>query len=336
MVGMVDETMNETKLSWPSFLLWPVVGATLAVSVLGSMSIGLYVLPLTFAALFALLKWGGDRRRSLGLISGAGLPFLFIAILYRHGPPDMVCRAYKDGGGECAQEFTPWPLIIIGAILVLLGMLLFIRLHSDSVMSSRSKGLWALILVISVIITRLLATSSSFPPMATESGRVQNAFDGIFLAVSKKEAVPLPWITPVRAGTVSYADSSKASLWVPKATPEGNRSNCFYVDQPRKGGASGFYNSLCSVPKLEVILERQGYVVVGYVRMTKAHFATITSGGITVDAPITFGYFIFPSVLSEDPKAKFAISFIDPGGATCKVADLPAPGSSASIECVIA
>ena len=187
-----------------------------------------------------------------------------------------------------------------------------------------------------VIIVILVKTGSPTNPMATESRRVQNAFDGIFSAVSKKEAVPLPWITPVRAGTVSYTDGSKASLWVPKATPEGNRSSCFYVDQPRKGGASGFYDSLCSVPKSEVILERQGPVVVGYVRMTKARFATITSGGITVDVPITFGYFIFPSIVSEDPKAKFAISFIDPGGATCKVVDLPAPGSAASIECVIA
>lgn len=328
--------MNETEPSWPSFLLWPVVGAALAVSVLGAMTIGLYVLPLAIAALFVLLRWGGNRRNSVGLISGAGLPFLVIAFWYRHGPPGMVCHLYKNGGGECAQEFSPWPLLIIGTILVLLSMLLFIRLHSDSVMSSRSKGLWALILVISVIIAKLVATPSSLPAMETESGRVQNAFDGIFSAVSKKEAVPLPWITPVRAGTVSYADGSKASLWVPKATPEGNRSSCFYVDQPRKGGASGFYESLCNVPKSEVILERQGSVVVGFVRMTKASFATIISGGITVDAPITFGYFIFPSAVSEDPKAKFAISFIDPGGATCKVVDLPAPGTSASIECVIA
>ncbi len=74
----------------------------------------------------------------------------------------------------------------------------------------------------------------------------------------------------------------------------------------------------------------------GYVRITKAHFATIRAGDVTVEAPITFGYFIFPSVVSEDPKTKFTISFIDPGGATCKVADLLAPGSSTSIDCVIA
>jgi hypothetical protein len=187
-----------------------------------------------------------------------------------------------------------------------------------------------------IIILIVVNAGSPTNPMTTESGRVQHAFNAIFSAASKKDAVPPSWITPVRAGTVSYANGLKASLWVPKSSPQGNRSSCFYVDRPSKGGASGFYDSLCSVPKSEVILERQGSVVVGYVRMTKAHFATITSGGITVEAPITFGYFIFPSVVSEDQKAKFAISFIDPGGATCKVVDLPTPGSSASIECVIA
>lgn len=330
------EAMNETKLSWMSFFAWPIVGATLAVSVLGAMTIGLYVLPLAIAALFALLRWGGNRKSSIGLIFGAGLPFLYVAFLNRHGPAGMVCRPYKDGGEQCAQEFSPWPLLIIGTILVLLGVLLFIRLRSGSTISSRSKGLWALILVVSVIVTRLIATPSSTPLMTTESGRVQNVFDGIFSTVSKREAVPLSWITPVRAGTVSYADGSKASLWVPKAAPEGNRSSCFYVERSRKSGASGFSESLCSVPKSEVILERQGSVVIGFVRMTMANFATITSGEITLDAPITHGYFIFPSALSDDLEAKFAISFIDPGGATCQVTDIPAPGSSASIECVIA
>lgn len=194
-----------------------------------------------------------------------------------------------------------------------------------------AAGLFLFVVV--VIVTR---TNTPTNPMTTESGRVQQAFNSIFLAVSKNEKPPLSWISPVRAGRVAFSDGSKVSLWVPKSSPQGNRSTCFYVDQPGKRGASGFYDSLCSVPKSEVILERQGPVVVGYVRMSKAPFATITSGGITVGAPITNGYFIFPSRLSGDPRAKFAISFIDPGGAICKVAGLSAPGSSASIECVIA
>jgi len=465
MVGMVDETMNEDKPKWWSFLAWPIVGAALAFSILALMTIGIIVLPFALVGLFALLRWGGNRKSSAGLISGVGLPLIYIAFLNRDGPGD-ICTPYGSGGQQCTQEWSPWPWLVVGLGLVIWGVWLFLRLRRNGGVTSESgndealtataptphpldlpienrarklvasgaviwtitgsivaiSGLatvnrdakpffsatillatlagigatfsalrgkrratilllfvsviyptyfgWELSLVPIILACYLLfnpfVTSFRNPEMrlrniqvlsflaiailiglawmkyhvdpnaSTESKRVQNAFNAMFLAVSTKDAVPTRWLTPEHAGSVTYTDGSKASLWVPKTAPNGNRSSCFYVDQPRKGGASGFYDSLCSVPHSEVILERQGRVVVGYVRITRARFATITSGGITVDAPITFGYFIFPSVVSEDSKAIFAISFVDPGGATCKVVDLPAPGSATSIECVIA
>lgn len=189
-----------------------------------------------------------------------------------------------------------------------------------------------------LIILIVVRTSSPTNPMTTESGRVQYSFKTIFSVLEKEGGVSTQLhLPPVRVDVVSYPDGSKASLWVPNSAILEPRANCFAVDVVRdNSGSAGFFESSCLKPKSEVILERQGPVVVGYVRMTKAHFATINSGGVRVDAPITYGYFIFPSVVSEDPKAKFAISFIDPGGATCKVVDLPAPGNSASVECVIA
>ena len=457
--------MNEDKLKWWSFFAWPIVGAALAFSILALMTIGIIVLPFALVGLFALLRWGGNRKSSAGLISGIGFPLIYIAFLNRGGPGD-ICRPYGQGGQQCTQEWSPWPWLVVGLGLVILGVMLFLRVRRKDGVTSESENdealtatvptphpldlpienrarklvasgavlwtvvglavaisglstvnrgagpfyfatillgvlagigatlcalrgkrrgtilllfasaifpmnfFWALSLMPIILATYLLLSPfiGSFgnplmrrrniqvlsflaiailiglawlkyhvdPNASTESKRVQNAFNAMFLAVSTKEAVPTPWLTPVHAGSVSYNDGTKASLWVPKTAPDGNRSSCFYLDQPRKGGASGFYDSLCGVPNSEVILERQGRVVVGYVRMTRARLATITSGGITVDARLTFGYFIFPSVVSEDPEAKFAISFVDPGGATCKVVDLPAPGSANSIECVIA
>lgn len=248
----------------------------------------------------------------------------------------MVCGSYKNGGGYCAQEYSPWPFLIIGGILVVVGVLLFIRMRLGSAISSRTKGLLVLILVVSVLIFGLIAAPSTRPPMRTEFGRVQNAFNEMSLMVVKKEGVPPSWMTPIHTDVISYPDGLKVSLWVPNPAPSGIRSNCFYVDEQAKSHASGFTSFACDKPKSTVTLERQNSVVVGFISETRANFATIASGGITVEAPITFRYFIFPSVVSEDPKAKFAISFIDPGGATCKIVDLPAPGSSASIECVIA
>lgn len=336
MVGIAEETVNETKPSWLNSLVWPVVGAALAVSVVGAMTIGLYVLPLATAALFALLVWGGNRGNSVGLISITGLPFLSIAFLYRHGPSGMVCRLYKDRGQQCAQEYSPWPLLIIGTILVLLGVLLFIRLRSNAVLSWRGKRLWLSTLIVVGVIVILVNIVSPKLTSTTEAGGVQQAFQQISSAVAKKEGVHSLSLTPVRADVISHPDGSKVSLWVPNPASLGIRSDCFYVERSRKSGRSGYMKFSCMAPRAEVILDRQGSIVVGFIRFTKAPFATITSNGVTLKAPITFGYFLFPSALSEDSKARFTISFIDPGGASCKVDDLPAPGSSASIECVIA
>ena len=456
--------MNADKPTWLGFFAWPMVAAALVASILGMLTIGRYVLPFALIGLYAVLKWGGNRRSSVGIISGAGLPFLFVAYLNRNGPRAL-CQPYGNGE-ECAIEKGPWLYLIVGLALVVTGVVLFIRLRRRVGSTSKLQqdedliatvltshpldlpiiervgkrvaagaAIWTILGSVVAIsglatvnrdsrpfffATILLATlagigatatalrgkrrgtilllfaSAIYPtsffwvlsiipivlagylllspfmgsfrnplmrrrniqilsfliiaviaglawlkfhvdPMAsTESKRVQQAFQQMSTTVSMKEGVPTPWLVPMRVGRASYPDGSIATLWVPLPSPQGIRSSCFYVDQPRSGGASGFYDSLCSASKSEVNLERQGLVVVGYVRMTKAHFATITSGGITVDAPIFFGYFIFPSVVSQDPNAKFAISFIDSGGATCKVVDLRAPGTSPSVECVIA
>lgn len=126
--------MNENKPSWWTFFAWPVVGAALAVSVLGAMTIGLFVLPFAIAGLLALLKWGGNRKSGVGVISGLGLPFLYIAYLNRGGP-GMVCGATSNGGQECTQEWSPWPWLIIGVVLVALGVTLFIRSRSERKMT---------------------------------------------------------------------------------------------------------------------------------------------------------------------------------------------------------
>ena len=62
------------------------VGAALSLGVLGAMTIGIFVLPFALLGLLALLKWGDDRQSSVGLISGVGLPLLYVAYPNRNGP----------------------------------------------------------------------------------------------------------------------------------------------------------------------------------------------------------------------------------------------------------
>lgn len=420
--------MNDDKPAWWSFFAWPLVGAA--------------------------------------LVSGAGLPFFFIAYLNRRGPRSL-CQPYGNGG-ECTVEKGPWLFLILGVALVVTGIVLLIRLRrkisptaeldyeGESTMteptlpskrpsvpmSEKTRKLIAFVvaawtvaglavaiaglsaversarpIVIATILLALLAgigatifalrgkrrdtmillaLSSLYPtyfwwvlsliPIAmvfylaldplrislrnpllsrrkirfasllfvaalagsmwlkfhvdphasTETKRVQYAFQQMTDTVSKKEGVSTPWLTPIHAGVVAFSDGSKASLWVPKASPVGDRADCFYVDKPDKTGGSGYFYFACSPPKAPVILQRQGLVVVGFISETKASFATVTSGQTTVKVPVTYGYFIFPSAVSVDPLARFTISFSQPGQATCKTSSLMAPGFANSVECVIA
>jgi hypothetical protein len=463
-VGMVDETVNEEKPSWLSFFAWPIVGAALAFSVLSAMTVGIFILPIALVGLFALLKWGGNRKSSAGLISGIGFPLIYIAFLNRDGP-GMVCGSYKNGGGNCTQEYSPWPWLFLGLALVILGGVLFLQLrrkvgstpelgHDEEVVATvptphpldlpinarackhvaMGAAMWTLLGSIVAInglfkvdqdarpflfATILLATlagigavvsalrgkrrgailflfaSAIYPtyffwvlsfipivlagylllspfmstfqkplkrrrniqvlsfltisiiaglawwnfhvdPMASaESKRVLQGFQQMSLTVSSKEGFSTPWLVPTHVGRASYPDGSKASLWVPKPSPQGNRSNCFYLDERRNGGASGFSDSSCAVQTSPVILERQGSIVVGFVSMARATQASVSVLDLTFKVPITYGYFLVPGDLSVDPNAKFTITFSEPTGSACKVTDVLAPGSSASEECVI-
>jgi hypothetical protein len=79
--------VNTDKLKLWSFLAWPAVGAVLL-------------------GLFILLKWGGDRRSSVGLISSIGLPLLYVAFLNRDGP-GTICSSDGNGGQQCMDEWSP-------------------------------------------------------------------------------------------------------------------------------------------------------------------------------------------------------------------------------------
>ena len=122
--------MNDHKPTWFGFFAWPIVAVALVASILGMLTIGIYVLPFALLGLHVVLKWGGNRRSSVGIISGAGLPFLFVAYLNRNGPRS-VCHPYGNGE-ECAIEKGPWLYSIMGIALVVTGVVLFVRMRRKS------------------------------------------------------------------------------------------------------------------------------------------------------------------------------------------------------------
>ena len=62
------------------WLLWPLAGALSAFTVLAILSIGIFVAPLTLAALLAAIRWGGAGEVE-GLVAGAGVTLAAIGAL---------------------------------------------------------------------------------------------------------------------------------------------------------------------------------------------------------------------------------------------------------------
>jgi hypothetical protein len=113
-----------SRLPWAWFTAWLLVGAGYAVSLVGIASIGLFVLPLPVLATVLLVRRQTATRGLPGLISGLGVPLLYVAYVNRAGP-GTICTAVT-GGQECNDEWSPWPWLAVGVILLVLGVAAFV------------------------------------------------------------------------------------------------------------------------------------------------------------------------------------------------------------------
>jgi len=109
--------------SVPAFVGWCVVGAALALSILTLLTIGPFVLLVTFF-LIGLMLWRMEFGWAMaGMISGAGLPLLYVAWLNRHGPGEVCTRTATSV--TCTDEWSPWPFVVAGAVLLAGGVVAF-------------------------------------------------------------------------------------------------------------------------------------------------------------------------------------------------------------------
>ena len=110
------------------FALWAGAGAVLCLAALTALTIGVFVLPAAVAALIALLVWQRSRNHSAaGLLAGAGTLLFCVAYLNRGGP-GTVCTT-SASGTECMDEFSPWPWLVAGLLLVAAGTCVFLLLQ---------------------------------------------------------------------------------------------------------------------------------------------------------------------------------------------------------------
>lgn len=112
-------------------------------------------------------------------------------------------------------------------------------------------------------------------------------------------------------------------------------SDCTALDQGNINDVGRFADPMCGSRDSELILAREGAVVMGFIRSTSATRATVSRGGPSLDIPITAGHFLFPSRLSGNSGFKFTITFSETGGSVCSYVNVSAPGESSTRECRI-
>ncbi|MEZ0065582.1 hypothetical protein ABIA32_001582 [Streptacidiphilus sp. MAP12-20] len=112
---------QRSSRSWPWFLAWAGVGAGAVTALLTILTIGLYVGALTLVGLVMLGRLQRSQRGTPGLIAGAGLMPLWIGWLNRGGPGN-VCDAHS-----CTEEWSPWPWLAVGVVLVVAGTVIWAR-----------------------------------------------------------------------------------------------------------------------------------------------------------------------------------------------------------------
>ena len=110
-----------------AFLGWCAVGAALGLAVLTLLTIGPFVLLVTLM-LIGFMLWRVDFGWAMaGMISGAGLPVLVVAWLNRDGPGEVCTRSATEL--QCQDEWSPWPFLVAGVLLIVVGGAVFARNH---------------------------------------------------------------------------------------------------------------------------------------------------------------------------------------------------------------
>jgi hypothetical protein len=110
------------------YLAWVAVGAGLSFGVLSILSIGVFVLAVTIVAAFFLGRRSDAEAGVAGLVSGFGLPLLYVAFLNRSGP-GTICDT-TSSSTSCSDQWSPWPWLLIGSALILVGLAWFIAASS--------------------------------------------------------------------------------------------------------------------------------------------------------------------------------------------------------------
>ena len=109
-----------------AFLGWALLGAGIGFGLGAVLAAGLVVAVALLVLGGILVARQGLRPAQLGVVTGLGALPLTIAWLNRHGP-GQYCTGGVTGASECVAQWSPWPFALVGAALVVVGVVLFVR-----------------------------------------------------------------------------------------------------------------------------------------------------------------------------------------------------------------
>lgn len=121
-----------------AFLLWSAAGAGGVLGLLTILTIGRFLLPLTALLSLAFLLWPRMRNESvIGVGVGLGGLVLYVAYLNRGGP-GTVCKTTATSS-SCVDEWSPWPWLVVGALLIVSSITLFVLVRRLRLARWRSR-----------------------------------------------------------------------------------------------------------------------------------------------------------------------------------------------------
>lgn len=109
---------------WRWFVGWVVVGAGYGGVLAAAFAGGLLLLPIALGGTIVLTR-GGREQGIPGLFSGLGIGPLAVAYLNRDGPGDVCTKT--PSGDACVQDFNPLPWLLVGLVLLIIGLVWFLR-----------------------------------------------------------------------------------------------------------------------------------------------------------------------------------------------------------------
>lgn len=124
------EISGKTGRGWPWFAAWTLVGALVALGLLALLSVGPLALLAAGVLAGLLLRAPRTHQGWPGILCGPAILSLVVAYLNRQGPGD-VCRSDANGG-SCVQQWSPWPWLAVGLVLLAASVVIFVLVSRRS------------------------------------------------------------------------------------------------------------------------------------------------------------------------------------------------------------